>query len=79
MNDLKIFAMGVFVGGFVVAWAWALIERFWEPQRRRKVEVRIDAEVLGQVTQEMVEGWLQRRGLIWMPKGLEYMAKKEKR
>lgn len=75
MSELNSFAAGVLFGGFVVSWA---LNEYTKKRKPPKLEINIDAEVLGQVSQKLVEGWLAQRGLVWMPKGMEYLAKKEK-
>lgn len=73
MSELSIFTGGVLVGGFVVG--WALTEYRSKPP---KVEIVIDESALKRIDAKLVEAYLAQRGLIWMPKGVEYMAKKEK-
>lgn len=76
MSELNIFASGVFVGGLVVAFAWALLH-ILGVRGDLKAEIKIDEKVLRNITDQMVTDWLNARGLVWMQKGLEYLAKKE--
>lgn len=76
MNALNSFAAGVLIGGFVVSWA---LNEYTKKRKPPKIEINVDAELAKQINQKMVEAWLEQRGLVWMPKGMEYMAKKEKR
>lgn len=38
-------------------------------------EIKVDAECFGFINQQLVQGWLDQRGLVWMPKGTEFKAK----
>lgn len=72
MNALNSFAAGVLVGGLVVSWALNAKKR-----KPPKIEINVDAEVLSQINQKMVAAWLAKRGLVWMPKGVERMGRKD--
>jgi hypothetical protein len=56
--------------GAVVAWAW-----FERTARPRDVRIIIDQDMARRIDQGLVLGWLDSRGLTWMPKGMETVVK----
>lgn len=75
MSELNYFAAGVLFGGFIVSWA---IAEYRKGKKPPQIEFRVDASAVEKLTLVMVNAWLDQRGLVWMPKGAEYMVKKEK-
>lgn len=72
MTEGMIFVAGTAFG----AWfAWY----FWLRHDTPKVELKITPAVLTQINSLIVAAWLEERGLVWMPKGVEFMVPKEKR
>ena len=68
MNEALCFVLGAFVG----AWgAWY----YWLRHEKPSVELKIDPAVLSQINNLLVMAWLEQRGLVWMPKGVEFKAK----
>lgn len=66
-----------FVGalcGSVIALAWALhiMERRAKSYKEAPVELRITPEVASQIADDMVHQWLERRGLVAMPREREF-------
>lgn len=56
--------------GAVVAWAW--FERCGRP---REIKIVIDKELARKIDERIVMGWLDSRGLVWQPKGMETFCK----
>lgn len=76
MSGLEAVALTFFVGacfGAVVAWAW--FERCGRPQ---EVKIVIDRELASKIDSGFVMAWLDSRGLVWMPKGIDFKAKVRK-
>jgi len=68
---MLVFAFLVGAGfGAVVAWAW--FERCGRP---RQVKIVIDRELARTIDERIVMAWLNGRGLVWMPAGLETIVK----
>lgn len=63
-----VFGLGVYVGARL---AW---HRFCRTERP-KLEIKITPEVASTISQQMVMAWLNERGLVWMPKGVDFKAK----
>lgn len=74
MSELNAFAVGVLVGAFVVAWA-VNEYRKWSPPPT--VEFKFDDSAIDKLTSAMASAWLEQRGLVWMPKGVERMGRKD--
>lgn len=58
------FAVGIALG----VWLAVLTEK-------PTVELKLDKELLGSITSQMVMAWLDSRGLVWMPKGGDFRQK----
>lgn len=72
IDGVLIFIGGMLFGApFWVALAW---HRFCRTERP-KLEVNVDPAVIAQINEHMVMGWLNQRGLVWMPKGVDFKAK----
>jgi hypothetical protein len=56
--------------GAVIAWAW--FERYGRP---REIEIKVDKAMLSQLNEALVMAWLDSRGLVWMPKGVDFKPK----
>lgn len=68
MSQGLCFVLGAAFG----AWfAWYYWLRHYQP----KVELKIDPAVLSQINTLIVTAWLEQRGLVWMPNGVEWKAK----
>lgn len=59
--------------GAVVARAW--FERCGRP---REIKIVIDKELARQIDERIVMGWLNSRGLVWQPKGIDFKVKAPK-
>lgn len=68
MNYVLCIVWGMAVGAFI---AW----HFWLRQAKATLEIKIDPEVLAQINSAMGMAWLDKNGLVWMPKGVEFKAK----
>lgn len=75
MNELNYFAAGVLFGGFIVSWAMAEYRKGKKPPQ---IEFKVDASAVDKLTLAMVSAWLEQRGLVWMPKGVERMGRKDR-
>lgn len=75
MSELNCFAAGVLFGGFIVSWA---IAEYRKGKKPPQVDFRVDASAVEKLTLAMVNSWLDQRGLVWMPKGMVRMGRKEK-
>lgn len=56
-----------------LAWALHLVERRTKRYAERKIELKITPELAAQITQQVVEEWLRMHGLVWMPRGNEFV------
>lgn len=74
LMPVLIFGAGFLCGGVVALW-WhfdRLIERSEATDiDGRHVQFKVDAAVLNQLNESLVMAWLDARGLMWMPKGME--------
>lgn len=75
MSEGLCFVLGA---GFGAWFAWYYWLRHYQP-KQPKIELKIDPAVLSQISSLIVTAWLEQRGLVWMPKGIEFLVKKEKR
>ena len=74
MDYLLAFGLGALCGGVFVLW-WHF-ERLVAGSEAtsldaRHVQFKVDAAVLNQLNESLVMAWLDARGLMWMPKGME--------
>lgn len=77
MSGLQAIALTFFIGaafGAVIAWAW--FERYGRP---REIKIVIDREMARTLDERIVMAWLDGRGLMWQPKGMEMIVKGETR
>lgn len=72
MSEGLCFVLGSVFGAWL---AW----HFWLRREPPKIEMKIDPAVLSQLNSLIVTSWLEQRALVWMPKGIEFLVKKEKR
>lgn len=71
-DGVAIFLCGTFFGGVVGATlAW---HRFCRTERPT-LEIKVTPEVVAQLNEQMVTDWLTRRGLVWMPAGVDFKPK----
>ncbi|MDP1681059.1 MAG: hypothetical protein Q8L39_04715 [Burkholderiales bacterium] len=67
MSEGLCFVLGAGFGAWL---AW----HFWLDRAQPKVELKIDPAVLSQINSLVVTAWLEQRGLVWMPKGVDFKA-----
>lgn len=82
MDYLIVFALGGLCGG--VAALWWHFERLVAGSNalrieRRQVEFLVDESAVAGLSEAMVMAWLDRRGLVWMPKGMEKIVEGKSR
>lgn len=68
MYDFIIFFAGAMCGAAVALWA-AFHYALNRPAR--KVNFQVTPEAIAIINERLVYGWLEHRGLMWQPKGLE--------
>lgn len=69
IDAVYIFAMGMTCGSCIGAWwTWHL----WLKREKPEVRIIVDKEVTAQITQQMVQHWVDKRGLTWQPKGAAF-------
>lgn len=51
-----------FIGGLAAAWRW---------RPPVKVELKVDQAYVDSINAALILSWLDSRGLVWMPKGME--------
>ena len=79
MDDLLPLALGgaAFLAGagFGAVFAWAWFERTARP---RKLELKADQEFISSLNEVLIMAWLDSRGLVWQPKGIDFKVKAPK-
>lgn len=58
-------AIGIVLGAYL---AWERYLRYRQPT----VEIRVTPEFVRNITSSAVSQWLDERGLVWMPKGVDF-------
>lgn len=74
---LIVFSAGALCGGILAAW-WYW-ERFIHDSNTMKIEYKVDASAINQLNEVLVMAWLDARGLMWMPKGMEKIIARRSR
>ena len=68
------FAAGLVFGvGIALTWALHLMERRARRYKEAAVVLQVTPELAARVNQGIVEEWLNQRGLVWVPKGREFV------
>lgn len=60
--------IGIVLGAYL---AWERHLRYRQPT----VEIRVTPEFVRNITSSAVSQWLDERGLVWMPKGVDFKQK----
>ena len=69
------FALGMFVGactGFAIAAEWAWRKFLSKPPT---IEMKADRQAVESIAAANVVAWLDSKGMVMMPKGLDFRAK----
>lgn len=73
VSNIEAITLAFLIGaGFGAALACAWFERYARP---REVKIIIDREMARKIDERIVMAWLDGRGLVWMPAGLETIVK----
>ncbi len=74
MDYLLVFAFGALCGGVVALW-WHFDRLIAASEvtsiDNRHVQFKVDPAVLNNLNESLIRAWLDSRGLVWMPKGME--------
>lgn len=72
--DVLIFGAGFLCGGVVALW-WHFDRLVARSEATdidgQRVQFKVDTAVLNQLNESLIMAWLDARGLMWMPKGME--------
>ena len=68
MHDFIVFFAGAMCGAAVALWG-AFHYAINRPAR--KVDFQVTPECISTLNERLVHAWLEHRGLMWQPKGLE--------
>lgn len=78
IDYLLVFALGAIIGGVAALW-WhfdrLIVQSTNAPLDGRRVEFKVDPAVLDNLNEALVMAWLDRRGLMWQPKGADFKVK----